>query len=303
MNEELKNTQVETEVEEQNMAQKEAEEAPIKTLMQSLNEKFDNSANITKKIIVLIAVFIGLLCGYGIGKIGMVEKDMYNKAILSYQELKTDYDTYKEKMQPYEAQQEADVKAAEEAKAKKEAEEKAKKEAEEKAKREAEEKAKKEAEEKARKEAEEKAAQAKAQSLGGITATDFYNSFNGITASNGYDAFLGKINQTNDYISYTTLNPDITMSVTTNNNYLQTVAINAKRTTSESLTEASYYMLATALVIDPTLSNNTVDSLLMSALQGAIGNAGQDYKVSNNGIDYTINVNDSSVFVFYSKSR
>ncbi len=291
---------------EENKNTETIDDTTIREIIKTINDFSKKHPKIALIITLILAFFIG----FGIGKIGTVNKDIYNSVLSAYESTKASYDwiettysEYKEKMQPYEAQQELDAKAAEEAKAKKEAEEKSKKEAEEKAKKEAEEKAKREAEEKAKKDTAEKAAQAKLQSLGGITATDFYNSFNDITASNGYDAFLGKSNRTNNLISYTTLNPDIAMRITTdNNNYLQTVAINAKRTTSESLTEASYYMLATALVIDPTLSNDSVDSLLMTALQGAIANAGQDCKVSNNGIDYTINVTDSIVSVFYSRS-
>lgn len=253
-----------------------------------------------RKIAVIVVCILTFVLGVVIGTTkanysNSVEVDRLRKSLTHEKDnttrVQAQFDQYKATMQPYEAQQEANAKAAAEQKA---AEEKAKKEAEEKA-----------AAEKAAQEAESKKQQeeaAKAQSLG-MSASEFQQTFNNITATNGFDAFLGKSTETGEMTRYNTLNPDVSLICNSQKGFLQSISITAKRTTSESLTDASYYAVTTSLALDSSLTVNAVDSLMAELINGASNNFGTDYTKIKNGIAYTANVSSSSIFFYYTKAK
>lgn len=257
------------------------------------------------KFVLPAILVIGFVLGFGFRSCTGIKKDEYNNLLAQIDTLTTDkeslisekdslskeYADYKAKMQPYEEKQAADAKAEEERKA---AEEKAKKVAEQKA---AEEKAAKEAEEKKQQEA-----AAKADTLG-LTIDDFYSSFNETASNNGFAAFLGKKSGSGSYIQYATLNSDIQVDCNLQNNYIYGVYVSAKRTTAESLEEATYYATTVTMVIDSSLSISEIDSLLASLVNGATDDYGNDYKITKNGIEYTANLADSDILFYFSKAR
>lgn len=261
-------------------------------------ENFKNSIEERPKTYFFVGIVVALLIGFCCGRIGTVSSSQYDDLSTQKNNLQAEYASYQAKMQPYEAQLAADTNARQEAE-KKAAEEKA---AQEKAQKEAEEKA---AQEKAQKEAEEKrqAEEAlKAQSLG-MTQKDFYSEFNGIASNNGYNVFLGDSRGSGGTISYTTLNPDVTLMCNSQGDYLQSVSITILRTTADSLTDAAYYPATTAMVLDPSLSYSDVDPLLTDLLNGANAQLGTDYKQQKNGIEYTANVDSSTIFFYFNKAQ
>ncbi|MGN0181454.1 MAG: hypothetical protein ACI4DP_03440 [Candidatus Ornithomonoglobus sp.] len=274
------------------------DDAPIKILTKKLLYHFSQSSTKSKKIIIYCALIVSFVLGFALKSCTGVKTSDYleiirqkDKITESKEALQQEYDSYKEKMQPYEAQQQADVQAEEERKA---AEEKAKKEAEEKA-----------AQEKAAQEAEAKKAQEEAlknRSLG-ITQNEFYTSFNGIAANNGFDAFLGKSTEYGGYTTYKTLNDDVTVACSSQGGFVQSISITIKRTTSDSLTGASYYPVTVALSIDPSLSVDAVDSLMSELLSGAKNQYGNDYKQIKNSVEYSANVDDTSILFYYTKAK
>lgn len=261
------------------------------------------------KAIISCALIAAFLLGCGFKSCTGITRSDYNDLLSQNQTLTTEketisneYSAYKTKMQPYETQQEADVKAAE---TKKAAEEQVKKEEEEKA---AAERAKKEAEEKAvkeaqkKKEAEEQAATARAYSFG-MSQIEFYNSFNGTATNNGFNVFLGKESTNGNIKSYMTLNSDVTVETYAQSGFLQTVSVIAKRTSADSLTNAAYYALTAIMVIDPSLSVNAIDSMMADLVDNASNNGGMDYSTTKNGIKYTANVDNSSIMFYFAKER
>ena len=133
-------------------------ESPITVIYQILKKWFNGKSHKTQKRLIITFIIVAYLLGIGSHMLVGVKRSKY-KALLadnsilndkiaksnnSYKALQDEYNTYKSKMQPYETQQIADVKATEEKKA---AEEKA---AKEEAERIAAEKAAKEAEERSR---------------------------------------------------------------------------------------------------------------------------------------------------------
>ena len=100
-------------------------------------DAFYDMTKTQKSIIIAILLIVSFVLGFALRYAVGIKKSAYEDVIhqrdvlsASKKELVGEYNAYKEKMQPYEAQQQADVKAAEEKKA---VEEQAKKEAEEKA--------------------------------------------------------------------------------------------------------------------------------------------------------------------------
>lgn len=272
--------------------------SPMEKICKFLITKFYALSRRLKTIIVCVLLVITFILGFSLKSCTGIQKTDYDNALHridvlteNNNKITEEYDAYKSKMQPYEEQQKADEKAAEE---KKLAEEKAKKEAEEKA---AAEKAAQEAE--AKRQADE---QAKNNSFG-MSENDFYTTFNSTAAGNGYDVFLGKATTNGNMKNYLTMNDDVTLMTYVEGNYLQTVSITAKRTTSESLSNASYYAVTTAMVLDSSLSANTIDSFMADLITNAKNNSGADYSQTKNGIKYTANVSSSSLFFYFSKAN
>lgn len=249
-------------------------------------------------IFVGIVLIVGVLIGYNISGKSLIE-EKYNSAITENTDLKSEldvtkseYSAYKEKMQPYEAQQAADAKAKSD---KEIADKKAAIEAEQ---------AKKDAEEKA---AEEKAAadaEAAKSKTFGISANDFYTSFNNIASSSNCDALLIKQNGTGNYFNYTTMNSDVRLSCTLAYNFLSAITIDIKRNASaDSLSDSAYYVVCSALAVDPSNTADDISSLLTSLLNEGSANIGTDCKRTRNGIDYIVNVSNSSILYQIQKTR
>lgn len=98
-----------------------------------------------------------------------------------------------------------------------------------------------------------------------------------------------------------TLNSDVTVETYASNGYVQMVYVNAKRTTSESLTDASYYAVTTTMVIDSSLSVSSIDSLMANLVSGASNALEEDFSITKNGIKYTANIDNSSILFCFAK--
>ena len=249
--------------------------SPMEKICKFLITKFYALSRRLKTIIVCVLLVITFILGFSLKSCTGIQKTDYDNALHridvlteNNNKITEEYDAYKSKMQPYEEQQKSDEKAAEE---KKLAEEKAKE-------------------------------QAKNNSFG-MSENDFYTTFNSTAAGNGYDVFLGKATTNGNMKNYLTMNDDVTLMTYVEGNYLQTVSITAKRTTSESLSNASYYAVTTAMVLDSSLSANTIDSFMADLITNAKNNSGADYSQTKNGIKYTANVSSSSLFFYFSKAN
>lgn len=219
-----------------------------------------------------------------------------DEAIESMDKLQQEYDAYKDKMQPYEQQQAADEKAKTE---KEIAEKKAAIEAEQEQKKAAEAKA---AQEKAAEQAEREKQISSATF--GISLNDFYTNFNNIASANGCNAFLVKQEGSGNYVDYTTLNSDVRVSCSLAYNLLSAITIDINRNTSAaSLSDSAYYVVCSALAIDPSNSADEIGSLLTSLLNDGTANIGVDCKKTRSGIDYIINVSNSSILYQIQKAR
>lgn len=266
----------------------------------NLIEKIKNSEVLVFAKILLVAAvfFIGILVGYNISGKSLIE-EKYDSAIAENTDLKSEldatkseYSAYKEKMQPYEAQQAADAKA----KADKEiADKKAAIEAEQ---------AKKAAEEKAVEEKAAADAEAAKSKTFGISANDFYTSFNNKASSSNCDALLIKQSGTGNYFDYTTMNSDVRLSCTLAYDLLSAITIDINRNASaDSLSDSAYYVVCSALAVDPSNSADDISSLLTSLLNEGAANIGTDCKKTRNGIDYIVNVSNSSILYQIQKIR
>ena len=107
----------------------------------------------------------------------------------------------------------------------------------------------------------------------------------------------------NKEVTYISMNTDVSVSCYTSENYIQTIFINANRTTSQSLEDSSYYMLATALTLDSSLTASAASSMLTPLLTNASSRPGQDYSTTRNGIKYTINVSQKQIICAFEKSN
>jgi len=289
------------------------DDSPIKIFLNDTFNKFNNSSDKAKKRIIIVSLVITYLLGIGSHMLVGVKRSAY-KSLLSdnakitnqlkeantnSENIQKEYDDYKSKMQPYEAQQQADVKAAEE---KKKAEEEARKAAEEAQK----EKERKEAEEKAAKEAEEKRQaeeKAKANSLG-LTIDEFYKNFNANATSNGLEAFLGKATTSNSMTSYLTLNADTRINCFSNDSvYLSVIYINAKRTTPESLIESGHHVIATLITLDPSISLSEADNVLADLTKGASNTLNEDYVIVHNSLKCTATATSESIVFAFQKNN
>lgn len=214
----------------------------------------------------------------------------------SMNKLQQEYDEYKDKMKEYEQQKAADEKTKIE---KEIADKKAAIEAEQEQKRAAEAKA---AQEKVADEAERKKQISSATF--GISLNDFYTNFNNTASSNGINALLVKQDGSGNYVDYTTINSDVKISCTLAYDLLSAVTINIKRNASAaSLSDSAYYVVCSALVVDPSNSADEISSLLTSLLNDGASNIGSDCKKSKNGIDYIVNVSNSSILYQIQKTR
>ncbi len=290
----------------------------VKTIADTLKKQFIDFPVDVKKVPVIlslaVALSIGIVSGIVVQKANSVKPDDYNAvkrelaqtntalqtACSERDSIQNSYVAYTAKMQPYEAQQQADAEraAAEKAAAEKAAAEKAAAEqaAAEKA------AAEKAAAEKAaaEKAAAEQAAAAKAYSFG-FTPDEFYTKFNSVSAANGFrSAFTKSINNGN-LVDYLTMNSDVTANVSLTNGYVSSIFITAMRTTPESLTDSANYLKTAAMVIDSSLTAKSANTLMNKVLNGAKANLGSDYKVTQNGINYTMNIDNSSILIMYSK--
>lgn len=259
----------------------------------------DNEILIFVGIVLIVGILIvGIFIGYNMSGKSLIE-EKYDSAITENTGLKSEldatkseYSAYKEKMQPYEAQQAADAKA----KADKEiADKKAAIEAEQ---------AKKAAEEKAAAEKAAADAEAAKSKTFGISANDFYTSFNNIASSSNCNALLINQSGTGNYFDYTTMNSDVRVSCTLAYDFLSAVTIDIKRNASaDSLSDSAYYVVCSALAVDPSNSADDISSLLTSLLNEGAANIGTDCKKTLNGIDYIVNVSDSSILYQIQKVR
>ena len=301
MNEEKNNNNIDNE----NVSVPQNDDPPIKVFFNDTFNKFNNSSDKSKKRIIIVSLVLAYLLGIGSHMLVGVKRSVY-KSLLSdtanmtnqlkeantkCENIQKEYDDYKAKMQPYEAQQQANAKAAEE---KKKAEEEAQKEKERK---ETEEKAAKAAEE--NRQAQEKA---KANSLG-LTTDEFYKNFNANAATNGLDAFLGKSTTSNHMTSYLTLNADTTVNCFSDNSgYLSRVYVNAKRTSSESLVESSYHVATALITIDPSVSLSEANNILTDLTNGATAAPNEDYTIVHNSLKCTATVSSGAIVFTFQKN-
>lgn len=275
---------------------------PYEDISTKIKTKFVDFVKEYNKGIISCALIAAFLLGFGFKSCTgikradlesvVAEKDkiqrLYDSSVKERENISSKFDAYKEKMKPYEAQQEADAKAAEE---KKTAEEKAKKEAEEKA---AAEKAAQEAE--AKRQADELA---KASSLG-MTPKDFINQFNVNCATLGASITATVPDNFSSYEHLTTSNNSVSLDIsTTENGYVSSVFVNYKNLNNNDGISGAYAMVAAAQAIDKSTSEETFTDFFNNMIKSAT--YGQDYEKTLNNIKYRINYEDSSLIMMIRK--
>ncbi len=249
-----------------------------------------------KKGIISCALIAAFVLGFAFKSCNGIKMSDYeeviqqkNKMVESKDALQKEFDAYKEKMKPYEEQQQADVKAAEE-KAKKEAEEKAKKEAEAKAAQEAQKK----------KESEEKAATAKANSFG-VSLQDFIKQFNVNCSVLGAGLVADSPNTSgsNDFVHITTSNPTVTLDISTAQGYVKLIYLEYSNTGASDPMPYAYASVAAAQIADKSTSVNSFSSMMNEMIQSAA--QGQDVSRTVNGVKYTMNAEPGSFLLQIAK--
>ena len=265
-------------------------------MKETLNKIIDKFKDRIVAIALAVILIIGFICGFAFkGCVGIKATD-YNNLLsendtLNSQidQLNKEYSDYKAKMQPYEEQQAADVKAEEERKA---AEEKAKKEAEQKA-----------AEEKAAKEAEEKRQQEEKAKEGtfGMNAKEFVQSFNMNSAALGSSVTATVPTSTDNFIDIGTSSNNVSLSLSMQRGYVSDVYVNGEGDgSSASAVDQIYSMVAAAQALDSSLETSDISNFLTVLISNAPKN-GDNYTQKKNGITYTVSAMPGSTVLLINK--
>ena len=239
-------------------------------------------------VLALIILIIGILIGCSIS----VSHEEHNSTLAQMQNvldrlnetenqkavLQAEFESYRAKMQPYEAQQQSDEAAA----AQKAIEEKeAKKAAEEAA---AKAKAEKEAAEKAKQEAE-----AKAGTLG-ISASDFYKKYNMNAVEYGADMANIPSDTSSSYVS-AVVNNAITVDVSqTKSGYATMITVNYNNSGNDSeATQFALSFVSSARAIDNSIDYQTALNIANELMLQSAKKLGEDVTKTHNGVKYTFN--------------